>query len=877
MLTSFFLILLQDAQPAPAPPPTFAFAKPRLIANGWPDETKIPIIFDADGDGFGDLVVVGTQDRGHIEFARNVRNGKLGSGAIGVTIPEGVKLDPLASIIVRKEPGQKSRLFFKKDDGVLYHLAAGAQGTYQIEKDTEPVDSQPASQPASRPASASVDFTIWTRERGPLPGDFDGDLAADEIREDKIYFSKNPAATVDAKFLKELPPKAKYTFGDYNGDGKDDILVLRYDDTWRIGRDLTIQLSYASTDTDYDGDGLANDREVNLKSDPLDADTDHDGLFDGWEVLGEGGIDLPALGASPIHKDCIVYLQRYDNTDGAHCKREMDRCVKTWSELTNKNPDGTTGIKLIPIWLGTLPIAGGQKSWWELGDQNLPKEARGLAHYMNIANGGGGQAAENSDMGCCSAQSMYATFLHEFGHQVGLTHSGGPLPAMTPIYTSLMNYAYSYGFNNDYNQIHYSRGALASLVLNEQKLSERVTVPHDQLTFLEKGPFTLKLKSDADGTWIDWNRNGIFDPGFVRADITDTYGVDGGMRHLAGKTVFAPAVTVHNDKLLLFGVNREKKLFLKVNLDEGKWTEETFLSQINPAGDPWAVSTGKTLLLFVPTESGVAELAGTDHESLTKAKPAILEDSKSCDVSAVLYKYKTEDKMLILLWRGPEQPVRFAERRGDGTYTSARDLAGLMSAMCPGAAADPATGELCIGTTVVKKENGKETRKWRLTRLQQNAEGSFVETSSAFVGGPAAGWVGNSRPVLLFETGPDIGPQGRLHFLGVGWTDPPNRNGCFWDAMTIGDKSQNDGWRLRRYYDEWTTSKSPIGACWHKNDLVLAFRWFGNVHGDEDDNLLVSHRGLGIQDSEIRDFDDVTYIAEIGLARSIAWRLGVIK
>ena len=41
--------------------------------------------------------------------------------------------------------------------------------------------------------------------------------------------------------------------------------------------------------------------------------------------------------------------------------------------------------------------------------------ARGLAHYMEIYNGGGGQAAELGDMGGCGAGAYWACFLHEFG------------------------------------------------------------------------------------------------------------------------------------------------------------------------------------------------------------------------------------------------------------------------------------------------------------------------------------------------------------------------------------------------------------------------------------------------------------------------------
>lgn len=869
LAASFYL---QTPAPAPAAP-NIHFAKPRFVASGWPDLSSIIFIADIDGDKFGDLFAVHTNDRGYIEFARNVRGGKYGSGAIGAGLPDNEKLDPLAQIIYRTAPGARPELLLKRTDGVIYHFKYKENETCEVTTERPSLDgaqSQPSpveSKPAPR------DRVMWTKDDTILRGDFDGDGKPDEVKDFKISFASG-AAAADAGFLRDLTPNAKIAAGDFQGDGKDDILVLRNDGAWRAGRDLNIYLSYADNDTDFDGDGLDNKREESLKSDPLDADTDHDGLLDGWEVLGEGSVDLPLLGASPIHKDCVVYLQRHDNTNPVNAKNDIARAADYWSKLPAKNPDGAPGIHLITIWLGPLDhTVHGAKPWWTLGEENLPIPARGLAHYIIIGPGGGGQSGELADKGGCGEGALYATFLHEFGHQVGLSHAGGPIPEMCPTHTSLMNYPYSYGFNDDYNQIHYSNGELASLILNETKLSERVDVPYDKIKFLEKGPWRLKLKADGSGTWIDWNRNGAFDSGVIRADITDTYGVGVGAQASIGKTVFAPTVAVHKDKLLLFGVNRDKKLLRRANTDELKFTDEVFLSQAEPTGDPSAVSDGENIILMVPTKDGVVSLAGADDAALDAAKPQLLHDSAGCEAAAAIYKHK----MICMLWRGPEQPVRFVERNADGSFTSPRDLAGIMSYICPGAVEDTITGDLCIGYTVVKKDNNQEKRSWRLARLRPRADGGFEEVNTKIIGGEGAGWVGNSRPILLFESGKDVGAAGRIHFMGVGWTDPPNRNGCFYEAISIGDLSQNDGWRLRRFGNEWMTTRSPIGACWYKNDIALAYRWFGNVHGDDDDNLNICTQALGISDQDMHDFDDVTEIAEVGLAHSIPWRMGTVK
>jgi hypothetical protein len=234
---------------------------------------------------------------------------------------------------------------------------------------------------------------------------------------------------------------------------------------------------------------------------------------------------------------------------------------------------------------------------------------------MEINVGGGGQAAELGDMGGCGQGAFWACFLHEFGHQVGLSHAGGPLWGMCPTYTSLMSYAYSYGFNDDGNQIHYSKGEFANLILNETKLVERLPFPLDRVRFLEKGPYRFKLEADGDATKVDWNRNGVFDEGTVRADIDDVYGV--GTNRFGMGDEPPVLVTDQRGQLLMFGVMRDGGL--RPDHRRRSWPAET--DKTGRAVTPRR-ERRKRDAVPVPTAEGIAAAAGEIRSPEPGAGPA---------------------------------------------------------------------------------------------------------------------------------------------------------------------------------------------------------------------------------------------------------------
>ena len=78
-----------------------------------------------------------------------------------------------------------------------------------------------------------------------------------------------------------------------------------------VGTTPYYTLLFGNDGADEDNDGLADDIEVYVGTSPVNPDTDHDTLLDGWEVVGKAFvdgdfIDLPQLGANPLRKDLFV-------------------------------------------------------------------------------------------------------------------------------------------------------------------------------------------------------------------------------------------------------------------------------------------------------------------------------------------------------------------------------------------------------------------------------------------------------------------------------------------------------------------------------------------------------------------------------------------
>ena len=277
--------------------------------------------------------------------------------------------------------------------------------------------------------------------------------------------------------------------------------------------------------SDSDGDRLDDCVETNTGryrgpddtgTDPGAWDTDRDGIADGDEVLGsELGLDLPAMGASPLRRDLFVETDWIaDDSDcGAHDHRPSNAVVGLLSSMYEqaplRNPDGSYGISLHLDRGQGGPFTGGNEVGTdaylypstEAGPfviykrDHFDERRVGYFHYVVLAHdmgavGGvgelGGDDLAIGTGGCdvcfqcggapVEGNVVATTLAHELGHNLGLRHGGDTQCNYKPNYPSIMNYRDAYaGIDVDCDGISdrvmdYSRGS--RLDLNESTLHE---------------------------------------------------------------------------------------------------------------------------------------------------------------------------------------------------------------------------------------------------------------------------------------------------------------------------------------------------------------------------------------------------------------------
>ena len=313
-----------------------------------------------------------------------------------------------------------------------------------------------------------------------------------------------------------------------------------------------------SCSVDSDGDGLPDCVETgtgryngpgDTGTDPLNWDTDGDGISDGDEVNGTAGaLNLAAFGVSPVHKDILLEYDWIDDASGCggpHSHRPNEAMLAVvedvFASAPVRNPDGTSGIHvfqdLAPPTGRTSADSGSNRiddadGFIEDGvggDDYAGKEAQnfdprraGYFHYVIFAHGytaapgSSGQASIGGHrmlitLGCGfgNVNEVAHTIVHELGHNLGLRHGGNEDCNEKPNYDSVMNYRYQF------------TGVVDCTLhpIGRPDYSHGTHAPLDERALIEKNGICPLHGSVGRSTPIDWNANHVIDAAPVAVDI----------------------------------------------------------------------------------------------------------------------------------------------------------------------------------------------------------------------------------------------------------------------------------------------------------------------------------------------------------------------
>jgi hypothetical protein len=270
---------------------------------------------------------------------------------------------------------------------------------------------------------------------------------------------------------------------------------------------------------DDDGDGLPNDWEIN------GYDANNDGVID---------IDLPALGANYQHKDIFVemdYMVRADAANGLGPNQTvLDGIVASFAAAPVSNPDGVDGITIhldldqqVPL---DQDLNNVYTEFYSLKNTYFSTQRAAIYHYMIWADGYNGGSSSGLSFGIPASdfivtlgkwgtdnaggtdEQKIGTFIHELGHNLGLTHGGNDHVHYKPNYISVMNYRFqTWGVyrNGSWGNFDYQRFDLPSL--NETSLNETLGLNASGV-LADYGT----VHTCPNGSWeYDWVASGAID------------------------------------------------------------------------------------------------------------------------------------------------------------------------------------------------------------------------------------------------------------------------------------------------------------------------------------------------------------------------------
>lgn len=819
---------------------------------------------DVNGDGFEDVITVGADRKLYVAPTvrgwkaagwRPLRDEPLPEGVIAfTTIEDPASTHPLPAT---SQPAAH-RCILALTSETAYFLA-GEKLAPQRQVAVPAGRHFRTVIPRDGPVVQMDDNTFWK-----LAGD--AWIEAKDVVPTSLPYTPPPSAPpyqTDAKL-------ATIFLADISGDGIPDRIAVYRMSHYGDYQEMRVQVTANPLLADADADGLSDQDEARLGTNSYDRDCDDDGLLDGWEVNGlPRGIELGAGNRlNPLRQDVLVALALYEQVDRAATEKEMARAADLYKSLATKNPDGSNGITLHFRYDERVPLDRQQGgSWQAVGNDRFPLRERGLLHWMQITPWGGGQAAQTGDMGGCGMG--FAVFAHEFGHQLGLSHTGDSNPAWCPLYPSLMSYAFSYSLGGDANAIRFSDGRFRDTVLLESKLDERLPYPFDQVKYLAAPPFRFKVESDGNaGTRIDWNQNGTFDDGPISADINYGGSTDCGVRRPLDMIGAGPALAYVGDSCWLATLGHDQgALSLQRYLGHEKWTDKVAIPDSGTTHEPLLVGNAAHGFVFFRRSLGwyVARFAAapattqpaTPEPPAKIDAPVHLPDLPRADLSAAIV-----DKRVLLI-----------ARRDDGTLeTFWLDYAGkpvvkrgqtleTRSVVPVGFAQHPTDQRIALVSTAAENSHGA-AQCMRVTWLK-TAGDRLIEHETVWTRGEGSGNGCTSRPNVVFD------PAGQLNIFHTGGQ---NGDGSMlvYRTRQIGNRDLDEGWLTCMLYDIWTRTRVPIAFAAGPQGALYGFRWDADGW-TKNNTLLMCYNGFGLNDEPMRDFDDGAKIATYGLTHSILW------
>ncbi|MGM0509940.1 MAG: hypothetical protein ACQESD_02280 [Thermoplasmatota archaeon] len=185
----------------------------------------------------------------------------------------------------------------------------------------------------------------------PLKKDTDGDKLSDHeeifeffsdpnVKDDFLYEAKKSLSGDDGLLDEiEMDYLRLISKNEHNTNNQ----IMEYD----FHKDGIITLEELAKSRDEDSDGLITAKENLIGTDPMDEDTDKDGLLDGWEVYsfhrdGFEPVPLAEYGADPLHKDIFVEMI----VSVKMSEKTKEKIVSTFAQAPVSNPDGIKGVTI---------------------------------------------------------------------------------------------------------------------------------------------------------------------------------------------------------------------------------------------------------------------------------------------------------------------------------------------------------------------------------------------------------------------------------------------------------------------------------------------------------------------------------------------------